>query len=108
MIACKTVNEYHSNQSKLKRFYLEEQARRTVPTQPARGVTQNPVNQEPLGHLEVVKIAKANLKKQAKQAKTKPNPREKGKKSDITRATTFAQKSKEAALEQIQQQTNKS
>ena len=44
---------------------------------------------------------------QSKQAKAKPNPRGKGKKSDTTRATTFAQKSKEATLKQSQQQTNK-
>ena len=59
MVACKTVNEYHSNQRKLRHFYLEEQAARTALTQPN---LPNPVNREPLGHSEILKIAKANQK----------------------------------------------
>ena len=92
MVACKTVNEYHSNQRKLRRFYLEEQAVRAALIQPCR---PNPVNTEPLGHADVVKMAKAN---QRKKAQTKRNPKRRTKKADQKRATTFAQKSNEAAL----------
>ena len=96
MVACKTVNEYHSNQRKLRRFYLEEQAVRAALIQPCR---PNPVSTEPLGHADVVTMAKAN---QRKQAQTKRNPKGKTKKADQKRATTFAQKSKEAALKHSQ------
>ena len=101
MVACKTFNEYHSNQRKLRRFYLEEQAARAALSMPSR---PNPVNREPLGHSEVLKMAKANQRKQAKQTKAKPNSKGRSKKADNNRATTFAQKSKEeAALKQSQQ-----
>ena len=53
--------------------------------------------------MTVLKIAKTNQMKQAKQAKPNPNPRERGKRVNNSRATTFAQKSKEAALKQSQQ-----
>ena len=43
MVACKTVNEYHSNQRKLRRFYLEEQAAKVTLTMTSR---PNPVNRE--------------------------------------------------------------
>ena len=46
MVACKTVNEYDTNQRKLRRFYIEELAVRAALTQPSR---PNPVNPEPLG-----------------------------------------------------------
>ena len=95
MVACKTVNEYHSNQRKLRRFYLEEQDARAALTMPSRS---NPVNRESLGHSEVLKMAKANQRKQAKQTKAKPNAKGRSKKADNNRATTFAQKSKKAAL----------
>ena len=68
MVACKTVNEYHSNQRKLRRFSLEEQAARAAPIQPCR---PNPVNTEPLGHADVVKMARANQRKQARPTRAK-------------------------------------
>ena len=100
MVACKTVNEYHSTQRKLRQFYSEEQAARAALIQPS---CPNPVNREPLGHSEVLKMAKANQRKKAKQTKAKPNPKGRGKTADDNRATTFAQKSKEAALKHSQQ-----
>ena len=96
MVACKTVNEYHSNQRKLRQFYLEEQAVRAALIQPCR---PNPVNTEPLGHADVVKMAKAN---QRKKAQTKRNPKGRTKKADQKRATNFAQRSKKAALKHSQ------
>ena len=96
MVACKTVNEYHSNERKLRRFYVEEQAAKAALIQPSH---PRPVNREPLGHSEVLKMAKANQIKHAKQTRAKPNPKGKSKKADNSRETTFAQKSKEAAFE---------
>ena len=99
MVACKTVNEYHSNQRKLGQFFLEEQAARAALIQPCR---PNPVNTEPLGHADVVKMARANQRKQALPTRAKQNPRGKTRKADQKRATSFAQKSKEAALKHSQ------
>ena len=59
MVACKTVNEYHSNQSKLRRFYLEEQAARAALTMTS---CPNPVNREPLGHSEVLNGKSQSMK----------------------------------------------
>ena len=95
MVACKTVNEYHSNQRKLRRFYLEEQAARSATIQPRR---PNPVNTEPLGHADVVKMARASQRKQARPTRAKQNPKGKTRKANQNRATTFARKSMEAAL----------
>ena len=78
----------------------EEQAARAALTLTSR---PNPVNREPLGHSEVLKMAKANQRKQAKQTKAKPKPKGRSKEADTNRATTFAQKSKEAALKHSQQ-----
>ena len=49
----------------------EEQAATASMVQPSY---PNPANREPLGHSEVLKIAKANQRKQAKQTRIKPNP----------------------------------
>ena len=103
MVACKTVNEYHSYQRKLRRFYLEEQAARAAPIQPCR---PNPVNTEPQGHADVVKIARANQRRQARPTRAKQNPKGKTRKADQKRAKKFAQKSKEAALEHSQSVRN--
>ena len=114
MVACKTVNEYHSNQRKLKRFYLEEQAARTALSSACR---QNPINTEPLGHEAIVNMARANQRKQARPTKTKiskgkakkQEQKKKTTKADQQqqrRATTFAQKSKEAALKHSQSLRN--
>ena len=100
MVACKTVNEYHSNQRKLRRIYLEEQAARAAQTMTIR---PNSVNREPLGHSDILKMAKANQRKQAQQTKAKPNPKGRRKKAENNRATTFPQKSKEAAIKHRQQ-----
>ena len=114
MVACKTVNEYHSNQRKLKPFYLEEPAARTALSSACR---QNPINTEPLGHEAIVNMARANQRKQARPTKTKI-PKGKAKKQEQKktttkadqqqqrRATTFAQKSKEAALKDSQSLRN--
>ena len=112
MVACKTVNEYHSNQRKLRRFYLEEQAARTTLSSTCR---TNPINTEPLGHEEIVNMARANQRKPARPTKAKQNPKGKPKKAgqkktttkaDQRRATTFAEKSKEAALKHSQSLRN--
>ena len=99
MVACKTVNEYHSNQRKIRRFYLEEQAARAALIQLCR---PNPVNTEPLGHADVVRMERANQRKHARPTQAKQNPKGKSRKADHKRATTFAQKSKEAALKHSQ------
>ena len=103
MVACKTVNKYHSNQRKLRRFYLEEQAARAATIQPCR---TNPVNTEPLGHADVVKLARANQRKQARPTRAKQNPKCTIRKTDQNRAKSFAQKSKEAALKHSQSVRN--
>ena len=87
MVAWKTVNEYHSNQRKLRRFYLEEQAARADTIQPCR---PNPVSTEPLGHADVVKLARGNQRKQARPTRAKQNPKGKTRKADRNRAKTFA------------------
>ena len=103
MVACKTVNEYHSNQRKLRRFYLEEQAARAALIQLCR---PNPVNTESLGHADVVRMARADQRKHALPTRAKQNPKGKSRKADHKRATTFAQKSKEAALKHSQSVRN--
>ena len=106
MVACETVNEYHSIQLKLNWFYSEEQAERAALVQltSSKG-TRNPIQRRPLGHDAVVRLAKANQKQQAK--KTKPHAttrgnRGKDKKLNNSRATTFGTKSEEAALKYCQ------
>ena len=74
MVAFKAVNEYHSNQRKLRRFYFEDQAARAALTQPSR---PNPVNREPLGHARVLKIAEANKKNRQKTSETKAQSKRK-------------------------------
>ena len=103
MVACKTVNEYHSNQRKLRRFYLEEQTAQAATIQPCR---PNPVNTEPLEHADVVKLVRANQRKQVRPTRAKQNPKGKTRKADQNRAKTFAQKSKEAALKHSQSVRN--
>ena len=66
MVACKTVNECHSKQRKLNRFYFEEPAARATLIQSASSIGQNSAQ------CKFVKLAKANQKK---QAKPKPKPR---------------------------------
>ena len=93
----KMVNEYHSNQRKLKCFYLEERAARAALLQSSSSATiQTPIEREPLGLAAVVKLVKSNEKQQA-TSKSQTN----------SRAETFAQKSKEAALKQGQRQATK-
>ena len=76
----------------------EEQTARAAPVQPCR---PNPVNTNPLGHADVV-----NQRKQARPTRAKQNPKGKNRKADQRRATTFAQKSKEAALKHSQSVRN--
>ena len=81
MVACKTVNEYHSNQRKLRRLYLEEQTARAALIKPS---SPNPVKREPLEHSEVLNMAKTNQSKKGKQTKLKPNPKGRSKKMTTT------------------------
>ena len=74
MIASKTVNEYKSNQRKLRQLYLEEKAARAALIQLSR---PNPVKREPLEQAEVLKIAKTNQKKQAKKSETQAQSKRK-------------------------------
>ena len=53
-------------------------------------------------HADVVKMARTNQRKPARPTRAKQNPKRKTRKSDQKRATTFAQKSKEAALKHSQ------
>ena len=66
IVACKAVNEYHSNQPKLKRFFLEEQAARAALIHSLSAISQNSVQREHLGHAAIIKLAKPNQKQQAK------------------------------------------
>ena len=100
-----TVNEYQSIQRKLKRFCLEEQASRGALILSSSRISQNPGHCEPIEHAEIVRLAEANQKK---QAKPKPKPRGRSEKTDIARPATFAKKSKEASLKQSLRQTCKS
>ena len=81
----------------------EEQAARASTIQPCR---PNPINTEPLGHADVVKMARANQRKQAPPTRAKQNPKGETRKSDQKRATAFAQNSKEAALKHSQSVRN--
>ena len=77
MVACKTVGEYKQKQEKLRKFCLEvkaEQARqqearakqaRSAPLQTAAvPQTENVINTQPLGHAEVVAMARKNQRAQ--------------------------------------------
>ena len=146
MVACKTVSEYKRNQEKIRKFCLEEKAAlakqqvakanqtRTTPLQPAPtpqnqpGPSQNVINTQPLGHAELVAMAKRNQDAQKRQRITKKTltrqtpkqirPQEskhkspgsnkrpqwpKNAKARLTKpsnSTIFDQKSKAAALQQ--------
>ena len=77
MVACKTFKEYHSNQRKLRRFYLEEQAVRAALTITSR---PNPVNRESTGLLGIAKHGKSQSKKTGqKKQKLSPTERQKRK-----------------------------
>ena len=84
MVVCKTFKEYHSNQRKLRRFYLEEQAVRAALTITSR---PNPVNRESPGLLGIAKHGKSQSKKTGqKKTKAKPN-----RKAETKRLTTTGQ-----------------
>ena len=76
MVACKTVGEYKRNQEKIKKFCLEEKAnkareeeektkhaRANNPLQPTTTQQGNTINRSPMGHEEVVTVARRNQKK---------------------------------------------
>ena len=89
MLASKTVDEYKLNQEKIRKFCLEEKAAlakqqvakakqtRTTPLQPAPtlqnqpGPSQSVINTQPLGHAELVAMAKRNQEAQKRQRITK-------------------------------------
>ena len=146
MVACKTVGEYKRNQEKIRKFCLEEKAAlakqqeakakltRATPLQPAPmpqnqpGPSQSVINSQPLGHSEVLAMAKRNqqahkLQRTAKktlsrqtQKQVRPQPPThkspgspkrpqwlKNAKARLTKPSSlsvFDQKSKAAALQQ--------
>ena len=89
MVACKTVGEYKRNQEKIRKFCSEEKAALakqqeakakqtgTTPLQPAPtpqnqpGPSQNVINTQPLGHAELLAMAKRNQEAQKRQRTTK-------------------------------------
>ena len=113
MVACKTVNDYHSNQQKINRFFLDDQAAISAPQQSSWTNTRSdPIRFQPLGRAAVVHLEKENQKRQhANKKKQKSITRTKrGKRSQQefnSRAVNFATKFKEAALTQNQRQANK-
>ena len=146
MVACKTVGEYKRNQEKIRKFCLEEKAAiakqqeakakltRATPLQPVPmpqnqpGPSHSVINTQPLGHSELVALAKRNqqahkrqraakntLSKQThKQVRPQPPTRKspgipkrpqwiKNAKARLTKpssSSVFDQKSKAAALQQ--------
>ena len=77
MVACKMVGEHKRNQEKIKKFCLEEKAAqakqqgerakvaRKSPLQPPSNPhSQNVINTQPLGHAEVVAMARRNQRAQ--------------------------------------------
>ena len=91
MVACKTVGEYKRNQEKIRKFCLEEKAAltkqqaakekqtRATPLQPAPipqnqpGPSQSVINTQPLGHSEIVAMAKRNQQAHKRQRTAKKN-----------------------------------
>ena len=86
-VACKTVGEYKRNQEKIKKFCLKEKAAqakqqeerakvaRATPLQPASNTqSQNVINTQPLGHAEVVAMARRNQQAQKRPRPTKKQP----------------------------------
>ena len=84
MVACKTVGEYKRNQEKIRKFCLEEKAAlakqeakakrtRATPLQSAPipqnqpGPSQSVINTQPLGHSELVAMAKRNQQAHKRQ-----------------------------------------
>ena len=148
MVACKTVGEYKRNQEKIRKFCLEEKAAlakqqeaqarssRSTPLQPTPmlhnqpGPSKSIINTQPLGHSELIAMAKKNqqaqkrkrttkrtLNKQEKPARSQQrtdkspgNPKRpqwlKNAKARLTKQTNssiFDQKSKAAALQQTKE-----
>ena len=84
MVACRTVGEYKRNQEKIRKFCLEEKAEqarhqedkaiqsRSAPFhQAAIPQPSNIINTQPMGHEEVVAMARKNQKAQ-KRPRTAP------------------------------------
>ena len=89
MVACKTVEEYNLNQEKTRKFCLEEKAAiakqqeakakltRATPLQPApmpqnqTGPSHSVINTHPLGHSELLAMAKRNQQAHKRQRAAK-------------------------------------
>ena len=138
MVACKTVGEYKQNQEKIRKFCSEEKAEqarqqeskaiqsRSAPLrQAAIPQPSNIINTRPIGHEEVVAVARKNQRAQ-KRPRTAPTTRQpkqvqksqklplkpkspgtqarpqwlKNAKARLTKPSEFDQKSKAAALQQ--------
>ena len=85
MVACKTVGEYKRNQEKIRKFCLDEKAAlakkqeakakqlRTTPLQQTTasqnqpGPSQSVIDTQPLGHEEIVALAKRNQQAHKRQ-----------------------------------------
>ena len=152
MVACKTVGEYKRNQEKIRKFCLEEKAAiakqqeaqarssRPTPLQPTPilhnqpGPSKSIIDTQPLGHSELIAMAKKNQQAQKRKRTTKRtlNKQEKPARSQqrtdkspgntkrpqwlknakarLTKqpnSSTFDQKSKAAALQQTKLQAER-
>ena len=87
MVACKTVGEYKRNKEKIRKYCLEEKAEqarqqkprakqaRSTPLQTASvPQTQNAINTQPLGHAEVVALARKSQRAQKRSRNAEKQP----------------------------------
>ena len=153
MVACKTVGEYKRNQEKIRKFCLEEKTalakqqeliakqqrkaslQQTATQQNQPGPSRSAIDTQPMGHADIVAMAKRNQQAQKRQRATKKatskppqkqqrqqaprnkspwNPQRpqwlKNAKTRLTKpslASTFELKSKAAALQQSREAKSK-